>query len=139
LKVTTDQKTLVKGWVVCLTLVTSLFIFEDDRLIVRGAFAVGFIYLVANAAAHRRLQRRADTPQEIISKVPSAKRWVIGCIVLEMVVCIMFLLSGRNLGELLPNAWSLALVFVLPISYPLLLSQMRLYRVLGTGAPVRNE
>jgi hypothetical protein len=89
------------------------------------------VYFLFTAWDLKRIQSRSENIKQLLETEQWARIWVAVVAALEVIVSLVFLLRGKDVGELVPNVFALWLVFLLPLFAPLIVSQVRLFRRLG--------
>jgi hypothetical protein len=80
------------------------------------------VYFLFTAWDLKRIQSRSENIKPILETEQWARIWVAVVAAMEVIVSLVFLLRGRDVGELVPNVFALWLVFPLPLFAPLIVS-----------------
>jgi uncharacterized membrane protein len=134
-----DRRKLIQHWLVAIAFVVTISLWERSirfpprwsPWILTGAIVAVAIYFVLNAGDFKQIQKRSETHKEILEEESRARMWVVVAGGVQFIVCIIFLLRGKNLGELISDVWSMIFAFLFPLSVPFIVSQARLFRRLG--------
>ena len=126
-----NQKILITSWILLIGTFVVAGIFQDNMIVSRSAFIPVVIYFLLNFKTMKNIGENAPTVKDVIynSKILS----IFGIIYLVFVICVSFyfLFSGKDLGLYISGFWSLMFVFLCPLIFPLIISQVTLYRLLG--------
>src|SRR5258708_27051921 len=133
-----DRRTLIQSWILLAAYALVASLWKSARLpprwsteIFTAASLLTIAYFLFTAWDLKRIQSRSENIKQILETELWARIWVAVVAALEVIVSLVFLLRGKDVGELVPNVFALWLVFLLPLFAPLIVSQVRLFRRLG--------
>jgi hypothetical protein len=133
-----DRRTLIQSWILVVAYVLGASVWESSRHpqkwateIFIAASLLTIVYFLFTARDIKQIQSRSENIKQILEAELWARIWVWGVAGLEVIVSLAFLLRGKDIGVLVPNVFAMWLAAVFPVSAPLIVSQVRLFRRLG--------
>jgi len=129
------QRKYIEGLCVLIMLFVVVWHFQDNDAIARIAFIPAVIYFVLNHREIRSIEQVGPTPKEIIENSPIVRALVIAILSVEIIVSLSALLSGYRVDVNLIGFGVLLALIIGPILPAILVSQVILYRRLGSEYP----
>lgn len=125
------QRKYLEYLAVLLCLLVAVWYFQDDEIVARLVFVPAVLYFLINQRQIPSIEQFMPSPKEIISESRFIRGVTITILGLEIIVAYWSLATGIRIDGAFQGFWMLMLALIGPLLPAVIVSQMRLYRVLA--------